>query len=71
MKWKVIQNENSRVIGDNGRWVYHNKFESGKFIESKSDFISMIVVASKYSRVRLIYTFLVLGKGRREKTLQP
>ena len=27
VKWKVIQNENSRVIGNNCRWVYHNKFE--------------------------------------------
>ena len=43
VKLKLIQNENSRGIGDNCRWVHHNKFESGKFIESKSDFISMIV----------------------------
>ena len=43
VKWKLIQYENSRGIGDTCRWVHHNKFESGKFIESKSDFISMIV----------------------------
>ena len=44
VKWKLIQNENSRGIGDTCCWVHHNKFESGKFIESQSDFFSMLFV---------------------------
>ena len=71
VKWKFIQNENSRGIGDTCRWIYHNKFESGKFIESKSDFISMIFVLHQSIVEYVLYTnSFVLGKSRREKTLQ-
>ena len=36
LKWKLIQDENSPRISNNCRWLYHTKFESGKFIRLTS-----------------------------------